>query len=299
MYTLGIEVFLAIVRAQSISRAAEMLNLAQSTTSKRLKVLEQELGTSLIERGKGLKSIHLTPAGEAFIELAERWDLLLHETQVLQSSNPKLSLSVGTLDSINYAVFPWLYQQLNQHLPKISLRVITGHSSDFYDLIDCRKVDVAFTLEEMEHPNVMVKRCYSEPMVGLRIATPSRLKTEFVHPHELDPNYELYVPWSPSYQIWHNQWWNPLAPGRVRLDTAQLILSFLYNPQQWTIVPLSVAKKSLLHSNLDIFHLSEAPPERTCYKITHKYPKTSTVESLTIFDNYLHTLLQRKISTLP
>ena len=51
MYALGIEAFLAVVRTQNVSRAAEQLNLSQSALSKRLRVLEQEFGANLIERG--------------------------------------------------------------------------------------------------------------------------------------------------------------------------------------------------------------------------------------------------------
>lgn len=76
MFNPGIEVFLAIVRTRNISRAAEQLNLSQSTVSKRLKVLEQEINAILFERGKGNKVLSLTLAGEEFIDLAERWQSL-------------------------------------------------------------------------------------------------------------------------------------------------------------------------------------------------------------------------------
>lgn len=297
MYALGIEAFLAVARTQNISRASESLNLAQSTMSKRLKVLEQELGVMLIERGKGLKSIRLTPAGEAFIEIAERWDALVRETKILQTEGPKLTLSIGSLDSINYAVFPWLYRKLNQHQPKLSLQVITAHSGELYEMIERRKVDVAFTLQERVHPHVIVEKCYTEPMVGLRITAPEHREHELVHPKELDPDYELYVRWGPSYQIWHDYWWNPICPGRVHIDTAQLILSFLSDVNQWAIVPLSVAKIALAKGNFSIFGLSENPPDRVCYKIRHKNTKASIVEGIKILDGYLQLLLEKEFIT--
>jgi hypothetical protein len=75
-----------------------------------------------------------------------------------------------------------------------------------------------------------------------------------------------------------------------KIDCAQLILSFLYSEQQWAIVPLSVAKTAQSEGNFSIFTLSDSP-ERVCYKITHKYPKASTIKSLKILDHYLELCL--------
>lgn len=286
MFYPGIEAFLAIVRTQNISRAAENINLAQSTVSKRLQVLEQELGTTLIERGKGKKAFRLTEAGEGFVDLAERWLSLWRETQALHSRAPQLSLFIGTLDSMNYAVFPRLFHALSRHQPKINLKVITSHSAELYDLLERRQVDVAFTLLCREHPAINVEKYHTDPMVGLCKSTSSYARSELIHPHELDSSDELYVYWGLNYQCWHDQWWTHSCPGRILLDTAQLILSFFSTDSQWAIVPLSVAKIVQKRGDYHIFRFSEPPPDRICYKITHKYPKASTITAIKIMDHF-------------
>ncbi len=296
MFSLGVEAFLAVVRTQNISRAAEQLNLTQSALSKRLQLLEQELGTVLIERNKGIRTIGLTLAGTSFIDLAERWEVIWQETERLKANGPQLALSIGTIDSLNYAMFPPLYRDLEEHRPKIGLRVITSHSQELYKAIERRKVDVAFVIRERANPNVEVEKCFTESLVGLRLALPGRPDYELIRPDELDPNYELYVRWGPSYEIWHDSVWDPLSPGKIHLDTAQLILSFLSKPTHWAIVPLSVAKRALATGHFNIFNLTEAPPERVCYMLTHKNPKASLAESMTILNRYLTALLQRQIS---
>lgn len=296
MYNLGVEAFLAVVRTQNVSRAADQLNLAQSTVSKRLMVLEQEIGTTLLERGKGIKKIRLTHAGESFISLAERWQSLWRETQLLKSDSSNLALAIGTLDSFNYAIFPELHRALSQHQPKINLKIVTSHSPELYDLVDQRQVDVAFTLLERSHPNIIVEKYHAEPMVGLRVAKSPQSGPITVDPGMLDPNQELYVCWGLSYQLWHDRWWDPLCPGRIRLDTAQLVLTYLCNEKQWAIVPLSVARVAQRQGCFHIFNLSEAPPERICYKIVHKFPKVSTIQSLNVLDNYLDIFLTKTSS---
>ncbi|MDF2522387.1 MAG: benM 1 [Clostridiales bacterium] len=290
MFNAGIEAFLAIVRTQNISRAAEQLNLTQSTVSKRLKVLEQDINAVLFERGRGNKVLNLTPAGEAFIDMAERWHALWRETISLQGSSPNLSLSIGTLDSLNYAIFPRIYKALSRHTPRIKLKVITSHSYELYDLVEKRQVDVAFTLHRRDHPNIIIEKCFAEPMVVMRIGESSNDDHELIHPHELDTNDELFVYWGPNYQIWHDQWWNPSCPGQIVLDTSQLILSFFENENQWAIVPLSAAKTAQITGNYKISYISEPPPDRICYKISHKYSKASTLEGISILNQYLKML---------
>ena len=45
-----IKLFLAVAEARSFSRAAEAMHVEQSTLSRRISVLEQELGFSLFNR---------------------------------------------------------------------------------------------------------------------------------------------------------------------------------------------------------------------------------------------------------
>ena len=101
MNILNIEAFLAIVETGNITNAAKVLYLTQSTVSHRLKILEQELNTTLIERKKGYQNIVLTSKGEEFIAIAERWVSLWRDTHLLQNSDEKLILSIGCVDSLN------------------------------------------------------------------------------------------------------------------------------------------------------------------------------------------------------
>ncbi len=297
MFNNGLEAFLAIARTLNMSRAAEQLNLAQSTVSKRLKVLEYEVGTSLIERGQGSKSIRLTPAGNEFVDIAQRINSLWNESQRLQLNNRTISLGIGSLDSLNYAFFPPLYRLLSKHEPKLHLKLITSHSLNLYDLIERREVDVAFTLRERTTTTVVVEEYYREPMVVLRISSPSRPESEAVHPRDLNPDYELYQSGGLSYQLWHDKWWNPLYTNGIFGDTTQVILSVFCDERQWAIVPLSVAKMASTRGCFSMFPLVEAPPERIVYKITHKYPSTNAIESLKILDHYLKTHLSEMSSS--
>ena len=75
------EYFVAIVNEGNISTAAKSLHISQPPLSAQMKLLEDELGVVLFERGS--RSIFLTEAGKIFYEKAlhilhlmncSRWD---------------------------------------------------------------------------------------------------------------------------------------------------------------------------------------------------------------------------------
>ncbi|MEQ5802142.1 LysR family transcriptional regulator [Halomonas sp. H10-9-1] len=62
-----LEDFIALARTRHFSRAAEQQNVTQPTFSRRIKLLEEEMGTVLVNRQT--LPLSLTPAGEEFLEL--------------------------------------------------------------------------------------------------------------------------------------------------------------------------------------------------------------------------------------
>ncbi|KRW83907.1 LysR family transcriptional regulator [Marinobacter sp. P4B1] len=65
-----LEDFLALARTRHFSRAAEQQHVSQPTFSRRIRLLEESMGTTLINRQT--LPLSLTPAGEVFQELCER-----------------------------------------------------------------------------------------------------------------------------------------------------------------------------------------------------------------------------------
>ncbi len=283
MYILGIEAFLAIVATHNLTKAAEILHLTQSSVSQRLKTLEQELGVSLIERNRGLKQITLTPEGEEFILLAEKWNSLWRETQSLQS-NPVLSLAVGAVDSMNTYVLPDIYQKIVRDYPALRLKIVTGHSNELYDLMERQVIDVAFVLHERIVRNLNITPFSVEDMVVLRLASVTNQNTLVVAPTDLDPHEEIRHDWFPAYQFWHDKWWDPIKPSHLFVTNGPMVLSLLKTSTQLTIVPLSIARSATADGRYVMQRLSDPPPDRVCFKLTHKFLKPSTKKGLAIFD---------------
>ena len=283
MYDRGIEAFLAVASSHSISGAAELLHITQSAVSHRLRELESQIGMTLVDRQKGLRRSDLTLAGENFLPIAERWSQLWRETQQAKSSLWALFLKVGCVDSVNTYLLPRLYLALPDSQPPVHLKISTMSSVDLYEKIERRELDVAFVGTEIHHPRVKITPFYREPMQVIR----HRSKGPFsrtVRAADLDPAFELFVPWSPPHQIWHDRIWNPSLTARIEPDTLSLLQVLLEDPRHWAIAPRSVMDHFRRNRRLIVQELDPPPPERITLMISHQLPRVGARQGIEILE---------------
>lgn len=287
MDTLGIEAFLAIIRHRSLTEAANSIFLSQSTLSHRLAELEREVGMSLIDRGRGHRSLALTDYGKEFIAIARRWEDLVQDTKRIQSRTKNLTLSIGAVDTIHTFVLPPLYQALREHTQNMSIRIKTHNSTQLYLQVDSGELDVAFPLLDLPMKNIVIKKFYTEPRVVLRKEMFAGKCNEIIHLESLDPTSEIFFEGEPAFQAWYAQWKKDSGYPSICVDTAQLLLPLFNSYGTWSIVPLCMAQKLASTGTYTYYRLEDPPPERVCYKIQLQYPKTRAMEGLQLMDSCL------------
>ena len=101
MTRLEIDAFLSIVKYGSISSAAEKLYVSQPALSRRIKVLEQELGYRLFSRQRGFRGVELTDEGAAFISVAQKWQHLWQEAGAISMLRHNKVLNLSSINSIS------------------------------------------------------------------------------------------------------------------------------------------------------------------------------------------------------
>lgn len=118
-----IKLFLAVAQESSFSRAAEVMHVEQSTLSRRISVLEQELGFSLFNRES--RPIQLTKKGQT---LYQQWTPLLaafeHTLSMVsaQREDSNEILSVCMVDSGNHlSDVPSISQAMRAAYPDVTL----------------------------------------------------------------------------------------------------------------------------------------------------------------------------------
>lgn len=125
----SIEIFLAVARDNSVTKAARALGRAPSNVTTRIQQLEEDLAISLFSRDG--KKMTLTREGETFLAYANRLTALaLEARQAVRPLVPSGALRVGTMESTAASRLPAALTQFNQMWPDVSLRLTMGASRD-------------------------------------------------------------------------------------------------------------------------------------------------------------------------
>ncbi|WP_277259681.1 LysR family transcriptional regulator [Olegusella massiliensis] len=139
-----IETFLSVVDHGSFSRAADDLYVSQSAVSQQIRLLERELGVSLMR--KCGRNFELTPAGE---HLARHGRTLLSEaTQIEQETirlgkDHELSLRVGYLRASVRQELEKTIATFSRLYPEVRVEVVEGHHDELLGQLRTREIDLA------------------------------------------------------------------------------------------------------------------------------------------------------------
>lgn len=139
-----LKIFLSVARTGSISGAARRLSVQHSTVSRRLRSLEEQLGTRLIDRRKS--GYTLTEAGEDLQASAARIEaeiLAFEGARSGQSSSASGELRVSAINNMASTVLMPVFTRFSAAYPDIKLHLQV--SNKFVSLAE-RDADVAIRL---------------------------------------------------------------------------------------------------------------------------------------------------------
>jgi len=145
-----LEYVLAVAQYQSFTRAAEEINISQSSLSQQINKLENELGIKLFERTT--RNVHLTPAGDEFVLHAKR--IMAEISAAKRTIQEYLSIERG---NINLGVFPVighfqltsLLASFHNNFPRVKLHLTEAECEILLNLLKESKIDAAL-LSEMD-----------------------------------------------------------------------------------------------------------------------------------------------------
>ena len=142
---------IAVSQFRSLRQAAEKLNMRQSTLSRRMRDLEQEVGATLFERTNG--GTRLTPAGQEFLEAARR---IIEETELMVSRLKTRSrgesgrLTIGVHASLSAGNLRATLMEHRRTFPDVEIHLVDGSSEHLISDVASSAIDVAFVTEN--HP---------------------------------------------------------------------------------------------------------------------------------------------------
>lgn len=198
--------FVEIVSTGSFIKAAERLNVAQTTVSARVRLLEQQLGRPLFVRNKA--GATLTQAGEQFLRFAPSFVQLWQRArqQVAVPEGHRAVLTVGSEVSLWQPLLAEWVRMMRRSHPDIALRVHVDVPQDLITHVAAGLVDIAIMYAPQHRPGLEVDLLLEEELV---------LVTTNLETYRADDPQYVHVEWGPDFSLHHGVSFPDITPGLV------------------------------------------------------------------------------------
>lgn len=194
MDVLTAETFLAVLETGSFSRAAEILNVTQSTVSSRIRGMEEQLGRRVLTRSKA--GVTVTRAGRQFRPFAETlvsaWRQGRQEVQLPDGVSGVIAIGakVSLWDRLVLDWIPWM----RSAMPDVAVRAEVGNPETLVRGTIDRFLDVAVLYSPRTRPGLEIEFLFDEVLIPVTTG-PDR-----GGPHSAD---YVFVDWGPDFAAWH------------------------------------------------------------------------------------------------
>ncbi|MBU5212318.1 LysR family transcriptional regulator [Heyndrickxia oleronia] len=158
--------FIAAARHENFRKTAEELFISQPTVTVHIKLLEEEIGSSLFER-EGRKII-LTEAGKKFIPIARTMIGVYEEGKAemdrfRQGYTQKLILAMSPL--IAESIMPYVLKKFMLAYPNIEISVQVLDSIKIPEAVLSGKVDLGLSRSEIKNADLTCRPLYEDPVI--------------------------------------------------------------------------------------------------------------------------------------
>lgn len=266
----NLRAFVLVAETGSFSQAAEQLHLTQPAVSKRVALLEEQLGTGLFDRIG--RTISLTEAGRALLPHART---IQQELQNARQSVRDLSgeitgqLRLATSHHIGLHRLPPVLSYFSKAFGAVHIDIDFMDSEQAYELIIQGKVELAIvTLAPSQQPNIIARPLWPDPldfMVAAHhpLAQTPRLDLRILSGHPaILPGLNTYTGQIVKKLFDQHQLALQVSMATNYLETIRMMASVGLG---WTVLPRSMSDASLV--SLDI---SNASIQRTLGIVYHQ-----------------------------
>ncbi len=242
-----IEAFVTISRAGGFTRAAGILHLSQPAISRRIELLERELGAPVFERLPG--GIRLTQAGESFLPYAQQVLAAIEDGKAAvhaleEEAHGTLTLAlVGTLASTQLTAH---LQAFHAAYPGVRLLLRTARSDEVSTQVQQGDALLGLRYFADPRPDIRSLHVMDEPLVVVCAA-----HSHFVTGTPTEPAALLGVPWL-SF---------PLKAGSSGEALEQQLLKHELQSADRIVIDSLTAQKRLIEADFGVGLLPESSIE--------------------------------------
>lgn len=158
--------FIHVAELGSLTRASISLGIEQSTLSRHIRALEEELNVPLFHRdGRG---VNITDAGEKLLVRSRRimaeLSMLTHDLALL-TEEPSGRLRIGLVPSIGELVTDRLLRRFEIQFPRMTLEIVEGFNGALNEWLAAGRLDIAVLYAMPATRSLVVEPLLTEPLV--------------------------------------------------------------------------------------------------------------------------------------
>jgi len=181
-----LQVFHAVAKQMSFTKAAETLFMTQPAVTFQIKQLEEHFNTRLFERGHG--RIALTPAGEIVLEYAERILALSAELETrLREMTGRLSgpLLIGASTTIAEFLLPRVLGEFKSRHPEVQPKLVVANSEAIENRVAEHTLDIGLIEAPSHLPSLLTQMCCEDELQAIVSSAHPLAKAKTVTPKQL------------------------------------------------------------------------------------------------------------------
>jgi len=161
-----LQVFHAVARLLSFTKAAEVLHMTQPAVTFQIRQLEEQFDTRLFDRAHN--RVSLTEAGHVAFEYAEiifeRYSELENAIREITGSISG-SLTLGASTTISEYMLPSLLGEFNSKNPEVLLRLRVSNTEGIVSMVENNVIDLGVVEGPVTNKNLLVEVCRQDDLV--------------------------------------------------------------------------------------------------------------------------------------
>ncbi|MEU0743445.1 LysR substrate-binding domain-containing protein [Streptomyces sp. NPDC006134] len=163
--------FAGVARTEHVTRAAQEMNVPQSTLSRALVRLEQDLGVDLFARHG--RTVSLTPAGRTFLASVERAlaEIERAAEEVRADADPATGkVAFGFLHTMGAETVPGLLHAFRADHPRVRFSLVQNYGEAMLERLRAGELDLCLTSPVPDAPDLVARRLDEQK---LRLVVPA------------------------------------------------------------------------------------------------------------------------------
>ncbi len=265
--------FLEVAATGNFNRAAENLNVTQSTVSGRIRTLEESFGRPLLVRSHS--GCILTAAGHQFrqhaIGMQRLWQQSHQSVNLRRGFRGVLSVGaqVSLWESLILDWIPWM----RERAPDVALRIEADYSPSQMRQLSDGLLDIGVMYQPRQTPGLMIEKLLEETLV--LVCTEDR---------EVSPGWVedyVYVDWGDVYRLQHAEAYPEMETAAITVGLGALGLQQILQAGGSGYFPLRAVQPLIEEGRL--FRLGGAPEiSRPAYVVYRKDPEDPETQDLAL-----------------